>query len=67
MQTSVDDVLMGVFLFFIGLALIYKRGFSYWLRGKASKYPPNYFRVVDLTGGIILCGAGLVLIAKSIL
>jgi hypothetical protein len=66
MQDLIDNALIGVFLFFIGFAFIYKRGFSYWLRGKTSEYPPNYFRVVDLIGGIIFCVVGLILIARAI-
>ncbi|MDT4953297.1 MAG: hypothetical protein QOJ02_1435 [Acidobacteriota bacterium] len=63
---SRDYVLLGAFIFFVGVAVLYKRGFSYWLRGKLSKYPPNYFRIVDLISGIIFSVIGLVLIAKGI-
>jgi hypothetical protein len=59
-------VFLGAFLFFAAVAFLYKRGFSYWLRGKPDKYPPNYFRIVDLIGGIISAVIGLVLIVKGI-
>jgi hypothetical protein len=63
---SRDDVLIGAFVFLTAVAFLYKRGFSYWLRGKPDKYPPNYFRIVDLIGGVIFAVTGLVFIIKGI-
>lgn len=66
MRDPIDNALIGVLLFVFGFAALYGRGFSYWLRGKMSEHPPNYFRVIDLLGGIICCVIGLILIGRAI-
>jgi hypothetical protein len=66
MQDLIDNALLGGLLLAFGFAFIFRRGFSHWLRGEFDKYPPDYFRVTDLIGGVVLCVAGLVLLVKNI-
>ena len=66
MQSLLDKGLLGALLFSFGFAFIFGRGFSYWLKGRPDKFPPNIYRIMDLVGGILFCGAGLVLIIKAI-
>ena len=60
------NILLGTAFFFLGFAGIYKRGFSYWLRGNFRKNPPSYFKVIDFVGGLVLCVVGVVIIVRGI-
>jgi hypothetical protein len=66
MQDLIDGGLLGALLLSIGFAFIFKRGFSYWLKGRPDKFQPNFYRVVDLIGGILFCAGGLMLIIRAI-
>jgi hypothetical protein len=66
MRDLVDDWLLGGLALSFGFAVLFGRGYSYWLKGRLDKFQPDYFRVVDLTGGILLFMGGLVLIVKAI-
>ena len=61
-----DNILVGCVFFFLGFAAIYKRGFSRWLRGSFRENPPNYFKVVDLVGGLAVCVIGLLILVRGL-